>query len=138
MNKCLEIYKNFIDGLVKKKNGKVRVVRYEKRHEQLVESGINNISMALYNESEEEKASILLCLDKYLDPYYGYNLPYKADIIVLLQKILFEDNSTEIKEDILELLQFNGGQPLTILEQNIDKLSGELYKYARYILCDKE
>ena len=81
-----------------------RSVHYEKRHEEIVESGIDALSMALHNENEEEKASILFCLDKYLDPYYGYKLPYESDIIALLQCVFFENNSVYIKEDILDLL----------------------------------
>lgn len=117
---------------------RVRSVFYEKRHEQLVESGIEKLSMALYNETEEEKASILFCLDKYLDPYFGYNLFYEADIIILLQCILFEHNSVEIKEDILDLLELYGKQPLNILWENLDKLSGELLYHAKHILFDEE
>lgn len=112
---------------------KVRIVKYEEKHSQLIESGIDNLCMALYNETEEEKASILFCLDKYLDPYYGYNLEYESDIITLLQKILFEDNSEDIKADILDLLVYSK-EPLTILEENIDKLSGNLLADAKYIL----
>lgn len=115
----------------------MRFVTYEKRHCELVESGIDNLSIALYNETEDEKASILFCLDRYLDPYYGYHLSYKDDIIILLQKILFEDNSEAIKEDILDLLGYSN-QPLTILEENLDKLSGNLLAYARDILYDED
>lgn len=114
-----------------------RFVTYEKRHQELIESGIDNLSAALYNETEEEKASILLCLERYLDPYFGYNLPYEADIIVLLQKLLFEENSDDIKEDILNLLTYSK-QPLTILEQNLYKLSEYLMAYAIYILYGED
>lgn len=44
-----------------------RSVHYEKRHEEIVESGIDALSMALHNENEEEKASILFCLDNNSD-----------------------------------------------------------------------
>lgn len=116
----------------------IRSVSYDRRHMELVESGIEPLSYALYNETEEEKASILLCLDRYLDPYFGYNLPYESEIIILLQHILFEDNSMDIKEDILDLLQFYAKQPLDILEKRLDKLSGKLLMQARYILYDEE
>ncbi len=88
---------------------RVRSVFYHKRHEQLVESGIEKLSMALDNETEEEKASIL-----------------------------FEHNSVEIKEDILDLLELYGKQPLNILWENLDKLSGELLYHAKHILFDEE
>ena len=110
-----------------------RSVHYEKRHEEVVESGIDALSMALHNENEEEKASILFCLDKYLDPYYGYKLPYESDIIALLQCVFFENNSVYIKEDILDLLYYST-QPLDILENRLDELSGELLSHARRLL----
>ena len=116
----------------------IRSVCYDKRHMDLVESGIEQLSYALYNETEEEKASILLCLDRYLDPYFGYNLPYESEIIILLQRILFEDNSEDIKEDILDLLQFYAKQPLDILEKGYKQLSGSLLAQARTILYGEE
>ncbi|MBP3414890.1 MAG: hypothetical protein J6L81_06820 [Clostridia bacterium] len=116
----------------------IRCVTYEQKHRDIVESGIDAISFALYNGTTHEKASILLCLDRYLDPYYGYQLKYKSEIIILLQNILLENNDIEIKEDILDLLQYYGDQPLYILEANIDKLPTALAKQARYILYDED
>lgn len=55
--------------------GKVRKVSYGSEQIKIVEGGIDAIGMALYNGSEEEKASILFCLDRFLDPYYGYHCP---------------------------------------------------------------
>ena len=103
---------------------KVRCVSYGSKQIKIVESGIDAIGMALYNGREEEKASILFCLDRFLDPYYGYHLPYESDIFVLLQNLLFEDNNTDIKEDILE--------------SGLDKLSAELLPHAKYILYGEE
>ncbi len=88
--------------------GKVRKVSYGSEQIKIVEGGIDAIGMALYNGSEEEKASILFCLDRFLDPYYGYHLPYESDIFVLLQNLLFEENSNAIKEDITSRLSGNG------------------------------
>ena len=87
---------------------KVRKVSYGSEQIKIVEGGIDAIGMALYNGSEEEKASILFCLDRFLDPYYGYHLPYESDIFVLLQNLLFEENSNAIKEDITSRLSGNG------------------------------
>lgn len=116
---------------------KVRCVSYGSKQIKIVESGIDAIGMALYNGREEEKASILFCLDRFLDPYYGYHLPYESDIFVLLQNLLFEDNNTDIKEDILDLLLYSK-QPLDILESGLDKLSDELLPHAKYILYGEE
>lgn len=117
--------------------GNVRIVSYGSEQIKIVEGGIDAIGMALYNKSEEEKASILLCLDRYLDPYYGHHLPYEAEIFVLLQNLLFENLSADIKMDILDLLLYSE-RPLDILENGLDKLSGEVLSQAKYILYDEE
>ena len=102
------------------------MVTYDSEQIKIVEGGI------------DEKASILLCLDRFLDPYYGHHLPYESDIFVLLQNLLFEENSNAIKEDILDLLQSYCEQPLDILENGLDKLSGELLSHAKYVLYEEE
>lgn len=117
--------------------GNIRRVSYGREQIKIVEGGIDAIGMALYNKSEEEKASILLCLDRYLDPYYGHHLPYEADIFVLLQNLLFENFSDDIKLDILDLLLYCE-RPLDILENGLDKLSGEVLSQARFVLYDEE
>lgn len=114
-----------------------RSVSYGNKQIRIIEDGIDSIGMALYHGSEEEKASILLCLDKFLDPYYGHHLPYESDIFILLQNLLFEDNSTDIKEDILDLLLYSK-QPLDVLECGLGKLSDELLSHAKYILYGLE
>lgn len=115
----------------------IRSVSYGSEQIKTVESGIDDIAMVLYNKGEEEKASLLLCLDRYLDPYYGHHLPYEAEIFVLLQNLLFESFSADIKMDILDLLLYSE-QPLDILENGLDKLSGEVLSRAKFILYDEE
>lgn len=61
-----------------------RLITYDKNIIKLVESGIDNLSIVLYNKSKEEKASILFCFERYLDPFYNHTLEYESDIIILL------------------------------------------------------
>lgn len=79
-------------------------ITYTKKHQDIVKSGIDAISKILNGTNVEEKRSLLFCLDKYLDPYYGYNLPYFDGIILLLQKQLFLEKDKDVKDDILQLL----------------------------------
>lgn len=51
-----------------------RTVYYEARHKAIVEGGVEGIAAVLRGDDEAEKASLLLCLDYYLDPYYGCTL----------------------------------------------------------------
>jgi hypothetical protein len=43
---------------------------YSKKHEEIVNRGVDAISEILKSADVDEKRSILFCLDKYLDPYY--------------------------------------------------------------------
>lgn len=81
-----------------------------------------------------EKRSLLLCLDKYLDPYYGYNLPYFDDIILLLQQQLFIEKDKDVKDDILELLTYYSKDSLDYLAENIERIEPELLEDAIYAL----
>ena len=115
---------------------KVDFVTYTKNHSSVVKSGINAISEVLNGTDIAEKRSLLFCLDKYLDPYYGYNLPYFDDIIILLQEQLFLTNIKEVKEDILQLLKDYAKKSLDYLVEKIQELESEpeLLEDALYAL----
>lgn len=115
---------------------KVDFVTYTKEHSSIVKGGIKGISEVLKGTDTAEKRSLLFCLDKYLDPYYGYNLPFFDDIIILLQEQLFMTNSKEIKEDILQLLNDYAKESLDYLAENIEALESipELLVDALYAL----
>lgn len=101
----------------------------------IVEGGINAINRVLNGTNTAEKRSLLFCLDKHLDPYYGYDLPYFEDIIILLQKQLFLTDIREIKEDILQLLR-DYGKTLDYLAEKLEELElePELLEDALYAL----
>ncbi|WP_052085588.1 hypothetical protein [Clostridium sp. HMP27] len=115
---------------------KVDFVTYTNKHSCIVKGGIEAINKVLNGTGEAEKRSLLFCLDKYLDPYYGYNLPYFDDIIMLLQDHLFLTNIKEVKEDILQLLGDYATKSLDYLATRIDELESEpeLLEYALYAL----
>jgi hypothetical protein len=83
----------------------VDVVKYEQRHSKIVESGQKAIFSFYKNNNIEEKRSLLLCLDMYLDPYYNYNLSYTNNIFDWLDTELKKTTSLKLKEDIFELLR---------------------------------
>jgi hypothetical protein len=115
---------------------KVDFVTYTKDHSSVVKSGVNAISEVLNGTDIAEKRSLLFCLDKYLDPYYGYNLPYFDDIITLLQEQLFLIDVKEVKEDILQLLRDYAKKSLDYLAEKLEKLDSEpeLLEDALYAL----
>lgn len=108
---------------------KVSYIAYSKEQSDIVEQGIDLIKEVLEKSNTDDKRSLLLCLDKYLDPYYGYKLSYRKDLFMLLQKQLFEDNPIEVKEDILDLL-FYSDSNLDYLADRVVTIDAELLPYA--------
>lgn len=117
-------------------DNEVSVVAYTKEQDTIVKNGIDSISEILNGTNVAEKRSLLLCLDKYLDPYYGYNLPYFDDIIILLQEQLFLIDIKEVKEDILQLLRDYAKKSLDCLAEKLEELESEpeLLEDALYAL----
>ncbi|GAA0077019.1 hypothetical protein UT300005_13970 [Clostridium sp. CTA-5] len=124
------------------RENKVEFVTYSKRQSNIIKNGINAIREVLRGTNISEKKSLLLCLDKYIDPYYGYNLPYHDDICVLLQEQLFLNNDEDVKNDILDLLNYSQ-KSLDYLADKIEllKLEPKLLSKALYALwhtCDNK
>lgn len=112
----------------------VILISYTKKHEDVVNRGIEAIDEILKNANVDEKRSILFCLDKYLDPHFRYTLPYFDEIIVLLEKHLFENHDKEVKEDILQLLTGYSKDSLDYLAERIELIEFELLADAIYAL----
>ena len=62
----------------------MRYVSYSKEEMNIVEGGISGIQRVLMGSDSDQKRSLLFCLDRYMDPYYGYQLPFREEIIKLL------------------------------------------------------
>jgi len=103
----------------------VDFVTYTADQSYIVKSGIKAINEVLNGTDISEKRSLLFCLDKYLDPYYGYNLPCFDDIIILLQEQLFLNDIKKVKEDILELLRYYAKGSLDYLAEKIEELESD-------------
>ena len=112
----------------------MRYTSYSNKQSEIVKSGIDAIAETLNNGNTSEKESLLLCLDKFLDPYYGYNLPHKNEIILLLENVIVNQNSIGVKEDALNLLTSYCYPPFNILESNIDKIESELLPDVKYAI----
>jgi len=101
---------------------KTDYVAYDANHSEIVKSGINTIIEYFTKADLNKKRSLLLCLDKYLDPYFGYNLTYFDEIVVFLQQQLFSNNDLEVMEDIFQLITDYTKGNLDLLAENIDNL----------------
>lgn len=112
----------------------MRSVFYSNKHSEIVKKGIEAITDVLNGDNISEKESLLLCLDKFLDPYFGYELPYQSEIIMLLQHFIVNDNPVEIKQDAIDLLTSYAWPPFSILEKNLDKIEVELLPMVNYAI----
>ncbi len=118
----------------------MRYITYSKNEENIVEKGVTAIQTVLMGTDSDAKASLLFCLDKYLDPYYGYNLPYVNEIYDLLETVVISPNTIDIREDALDLLISYAGGSFPIIEKHYDSLPEEIKadtKYAvnMYTMC---
>lgn len=115
-------------------NQSVTYITYTSEHQQIATSSTNEIDSFLKSQNNAEKRSLLFCLDKYLDPYYGYNLPNHDEITLILEKHLFQSHIREVKEDILQLLTDYARKPLTYLAEHIEEIEPDLQADALYAI----
>lgn len=116
-----------------------RSVFYDKSHQDIVKNGIEAISDVLNGDNMADKESLLLCLDKYLDPWFGYKLPYESQIFDLIEQVVVNYNTKAVKEDALNLLTSYSYPPFIVLENNLDKIEDSLMPDVLYAInMDKE
>ncbi|MBP1903606.1 hypothetical protein J2Z32_000218 [Paenibacillus turicensis] len=115
-------------------NQGVTYITYTSYHQQIATSSTDQIDSFLKSQNNAEKRSLLFCLDKLLDPYYGYHLPNHDEITLILEKNLFECHSKEVKEDILQLLTDYARKPLSYLAEHIEEIEPELREDAFYAI----
>ncbi|WP_052714170.1 hypothetical protein [Paenibacillus dauci] len=104
----------------------IQYTSYTKQHMDIIQSGVDSIKDFLEKENHREKQNLLFCMDRFLDPWFGYQLPYTDQIIILLQQHLFVEESSEIQMDILDLLCQYGQQKLDILAQHVGNFELDL------------
>ena len=119
--------------------GDSRSVFYGDKHEEVVRQGVLAMANVLYGDNTSEKESLLLCLDKYMDPHYGFELPDKDEIELLLQQVIISQNTLGVKEDALGLLTSYAWSPFEVLRDNLDKIELVLLPDVLYALnMDKD
>lgn len=99
-------------------------VSYGPEEMDVVERGIDAIRDVLYHGSYEESASLLFCLERYLDPWFGYSeLPefqeLNKQIFVLLQEVVLDKDLCIDKGEALNQLRYCR-EPLIIFEKVLD------------------
>ena len=112
----------------------MRIVTYSEMEKELVGRGLPAVQQVLEGQDTEAKERLLFCLDYYMDPYYGNQLPYQAELEILLQQVVISDNPLSVKEDALGLLTSYACPPFPVLEANIHLVEEELRADVQYAL----
>lgn len=110
-----------------------RFVSYSGSEKEIVRQGIGAIRSVLTGNDEDAKLRLLLCLDWFMDPYYGQDISaIKDELIDLLQQVIVSDDSFSVKEDALNLLTSYAWGPFTILEDNMGNMDEKLRPDVEY------
>ena len=109
-------------------------IYYDDSHQKIIEGGISEIKRVLLGNDTPEIKSVLLCLDFYLDPYYKNTLSYETEIYDLLQGLVICSQDDDIIRACLQLIGNYSCIPLSILEENFDKVKDNWKPDVRYIL----
>jgi len=116
-----------------------RSVTYSDRENVIVEAGPEAIEKILSGTDMAAKERLLLCLDRYMDPWFGYNLSYLSEIELLLEQVIAGTNTISVKEDAINLLCDYSYPPFPILAESLGQIEEELKPDVRYLLnMDKE
>ena len=116
------------------------MVSYSKHEKEIVRQGFDAIRSVLFGNDERAKLSLLLCLDWFMDPYYGQDISdIKDELITILQEVIISDDSFSVKEDALNLLTSYEWPPFPILEKSLDTIDEKLLSDVKYAInMDKE
>ena len=104
----------------------MRFVSYSKDERNIVESGISEIQKVLMGSDSDKKRRLLFCLDRYMDPYYGYHLPFQEKLTKLLETVVVSPNDNDVIEDALQLLRDYAYGPFEIMEKGVGRIPKEL------------
>ena len=104
----------------------MRFLSYSDVEMNIVEGGISEMQKVLMGSDSDKKRRLLFCLDRYMDPYYGYHLPFQEELVRLLETVVVSSNEKDVIEDALQLLGDYAYGPYKIIEQNIEKIPEEL------------
>ena len=81
-----------------------RHVEYTENDREIVRKGITEIARVLMGTDTERKLSMLLCLDWFMDPYYGQDIStFHDELVDLLQTVIISPNDDNVIEDAINL-----------------------------------
>ena len=105
-------------------------VTYGDRELEIVRvGGIEAIRAVFMGEDTESKASLLLALDWFMDPYYENRKdiePFHDELVELLQEVIFSAEDADVAEEAWGLLNGYEEPPFEIIESRLDQLPPSL------------
>ena len=112
-----------------------RHVEYTENDREIVRKGITEIARVLMGTDTERKLSMLLCLDWFMDPYYGQDIStFHDELVDLLQTVIISPNDDNVIEDAISLLMDYEWPPFSIIEQNKDLIPNKFQDDIAYLL----
>ena len=73
-----------------------------------VEDGFDSINDLLFSEENEHVLRLLNCLDRYLDPSYGYELSCREEVFEALEELIRVNGNEKVQEKAGRLLKMWG------------------------------
>ncbi|MCR5794098.1 MAG: hypothetical protein K6G61_01955 [Solobacterium sp.] len=116
-------------------------VLYTKKEKETVRSGIEAVRQVLKNGQTGKKRSLLLCLDRFMDPYYGLRdeiLPFHEDLKSLLQEVILEETDPDVVTDAVQLLTDHEDLPFDLLTEGYDSLPAYIREDVFVLLHPQE
>ena len=111
---------------------------YSEREETVIRAGIDAIRDYFRTADDQQKRDLLFCLDKFLDPWFGYDLPYAEEIFRFLEEIVLSPGErVDIAEDALNLIG-SYGYASAMLEEQLDRVPESLRFYAKIVIAESK
>ena len=111
---------------------------YSDDEEAIIKQGIAAIRAYFAQADEQGKKNLLFCLDKFLDPWFGYDLPYADDIFRFLEEVVISDAECfDVRKDALDLIRSYGPAP-EMLAEHLERLPASLKFDAKTIVAESK
>lgn len=110
------------------------MVSYDENEVAVVETGIEAIRTVMFSQNITQIRKLLLCLDKYLDPYFQCRLLYEHEIFEVLQELVVSSQSDEVIADTLQLLGDYCTISLNFIETHFDQIKESMKPNVRDVL----
>ena len=110
---------------------------YSDDEKAIVRSGIKSVRAVLEGSDTAAKSRLLLCLDWFMDPYFGQDISAINDELVeLLQEVVTSADPAYVKEQAIQLLMDYTWGPYPILESHLDTIDEEILPDVKYIIAE--